>query len=516
MPARAFMVQGTASSVGKSLIAAALCRIFARRGLRVVPFKAQNMSNNAAALPDGGEIGRAQYLQALAARTIPSPDMNPILLKPETDAKSQVIVLGKRWETLGARDYYRSKPQLWDVVKAAYRRLADAADLVVIEGAGSPAEINLAESDMVNMAMARFAEAPVILVADIDPGGVFAQVVGTLALLKPEDRARVKGVLINKFRGDKKLLEPGLVMLEQLTGVPVLGVVPMLNDLDLPDEDSASLERKPPKLRRAYKENPPSGMNDGTFDAAGQLLDIAIIRLPHISNFDDFDPLLGEPAVQIRYVEKPEHLGCPDVVIVPGTKATMADLAWMKARGFDIGLKWLVQTGTRIIGICGGYQMLGTFIRDPLGLESMTTVMDGIGLLPVYTVFSEEKSVCPSQGILAGDLPGQLRALAGLPVAGYEIHSGRTTVLGQHLIDTADGGFDGACAHDGRIWGTYFHGIFASDRFRTAWLASFGINAREKDYRARLEASLERLADAVEAELDMKYLMHEILHMEDE
>lgn len=496
MPVKALMVQGTASSVGKSLIAAAFCRIFARQGMRVVPFKAQNMSNNAAALLDGSEIGRAQYLQAIAARIQPQADMNPILLKPESDARSQVILSGKRWETLSARDYYRQKPYLWEAVKAAYQRLAKEADLVVIEGAGSPAEINLAESDIVNMAMARFADAPVILVADIDPGGVFAQIVGTLALLKPEDRARVKGILINKFRGDKTLLEPGLARLESMTGIPVLGVIPMLKGVDVPDEDGASLERKPAQPRDASRGNP---IHDDGF------LDIAIIQFPHISNFDDFSPLISEPAVHIRYVEKPEDLGCPDVLILPGTKATMADLAWLKEHGFDIGLKWLARTGTQIIGICGGYQMLGSFIRDPEGVEHGPAVMDGVGLLPAYTIFSAEKSVGPTVGTLAVNLPARLGNLAGLSVAGYEIHAGQTTVMGPPLITMADA-CDGTYAFGGAVWGTYFHGIFASDAFRKAWLATFGKEAREADYQLALDGSLDRLADAVEAAIDMETL----------
>lgn len=495
------MVQGTASSVGKSLIAAALCRIFAREGLKVLPFKSQNMSNNAAALPDGTEIGRAQYLQALAARAEPRVEMNPILLKPESDARSQVILMGKPYLSLEAMEYYRRKEFLWGHVVAACATLGAEADLLVIEGAGSPAEINLADSDIVNMAVARHLSSPVILVADIDPGGVFAQVVGTLALLPEEDRALVRGIVINKFRGDIKLLEPGIGMLERRTGLPVLGVVPMLKGLTLPDEDGATIRSGAPAAAE--------GGAEGRGGAAGARLDIAVIKVPHIANFDDFDALASEPSVALRFVEAPGDLGKPDVIILPGTKATMADLAWLKARGFDDGIRWLARVGTAIVGICGGFQMLGEAIDDPEAVEGAGGKAEGLGLLPARTVFEAEKKVSPRRGRTSSSLGGRLVGMAGIEIEGYEIHSGVTKIVGSPFASfEAEGGMvsDGAWSPDGRIWGTYLHDIFSSDAFRKAWLASLGVAAREVGRKAALEASINALADAVEAALDMDRL----------
>lgn len=499
------MVQGTASSVGKSLIAAALCRIFTRTGLRVAPFKSQNMSNNAAALPDGSEIGRAQYLQALAARTEPRVEMNPILLKPESDSRSQVILMGKPFRTLGAVDYYGQKALLWDAVVRACETLGAGADLLVIEGAGSPAEINLAASDIVNMAVARHLGSPVILVADIDPGGVFAQVVGTLVLLSEEDRTLVRGIVINKFRGDISLLEPGIRMLEDLTGIPVLGVVPMLKGLALPDEDGATI-----RCGKALDGDV------GSLSGGGRL-DIAIIRFPHIANFDDFDSLASEASVELRFVEKPEDLGRPDVIILPGTKSTMADLAWLKERSFDDGIRWLARTGTAVVGICGGFQMLGTMIDDPDGIEGKGGNMEGLGLLAASTVFGPGKKVSPRWGKTATSLGGRLTSLAGIILEGYEIHNGETRVDGPAfaLLESAGTGGavaggalspDGTWSTDGGIWGTYLHDIFSSDEFRKAWLGSLGAKAGGGSRKAALDASIDELADAVEASLDMAKL----------
>ncbi|MFA5852408.1 MAG: cobyric acid synthase [Spirochaetales bacterium] len=494
------MVQGTASSVGKSLIAAALCRVFARSGLKVAPFKSQNMSNNAAALPDGSEIGRAQYLQALAARAEPRVEMNPILLKPESDSRSQVILMGKPYATLGAAEYYDHKSFLWEAVVRACATLSAEADLIVVEGAGSPAEINLADSDIVNMAVARHLGSPVILVADIDPGGVFAQVVGTLALLREEDRALVRGIVINKFRGDIKLLEPGIGMLEKLTGLPVLGVVPMLKGLTLPDEDGATIRSGAPAAA--------VGGAMGRGGAAGARLDIAAIKLPHIANFDDFDALASEPSVALRFVEAPGDLGRPDVIILPGTKATLADLAWLKARGFDDGIRWLARMGTAVIGICGGFQMLGEAIDDPEGVEGKGAG-EGLCLLRARTVFEAEKKVSPRRGRTSSSLGGRLAGMAGIEIEGYEIHSGVTKIVGSPFASfEAEGGMvsDGAWSPDGRIWGTYLHDIFSSDAFRKAWLASLGVEAQEVGRKAALDASIDALADAVEAALDMDRL----------
>jgi adenosylcobyric acid synthase len=478
------MVQGTASSVGKSLLAAALCRIFARKGYRVAPFKSQNMSNNAAALADGSEIGRAQFLQAMAARVEPSCLMNPILLKPESDKHSQVILMGKPWASLGARDYYEHREKLWEQVVKAYRELSGNHEILVIEGAGSPAEINLASSDIVNMAVARMAGAPVILVADIDPGGVFAQIVGTLSLLSAEDRSRVRGIVINKFRGDISLLEPGLRDLEIRTGLPVLGVLPMLKNLELPDEDKA-------------------GWADASVGKDG-VLDVAVINLPHISNFDDFDPLSFEPGVRVRYIEEPKELGLPDILIVPGTKATRADLEWLKTKGLDDGIRWMAALGKVIVGICGGYQMLGEDIDDPEGLEGRAGSSRGLGLLSVHTLLQPGKVVLPRKGRVAFSGKGALGGCAGVDVTGYEIHCGRTHGSPTSFVTLESGASDGSVSPNGRVWGTYLHGIFGSDEFRWKWLEGFGLKAQRRRAAEAVERSLERLADVVEQSLDMK------------
>ncbi|MCX7028380.1 MAG: cobyric acid synthase [Spirochaetes bacterium] len=497
MAAKAIMVQGTASSVGKSLVAAALCRIFARTGLRVAPFKAQNMSNNAAALPDGSEIGRAQYLQALAARAEPRAEMNPILLKPESDLRSQVILMGKPYATLKAAEYYGRKAFLWEAVVQACAVLSADADLLVVEGAGSPAEINLAACDIVNMAVARHLGSPVILVADIDPGGVFAQVVGTLALLSEEDRALVRGIVINKFRGDIGLLEPGIGMLERLSGIPVLGVIPMLKGLALPDEDGATI-----KVGGSAAGDVPGASGE-------KRLDIVIIKLPHIANFDDFDVLALEPAAALRYVDEAGDLGQPDVIILPGTKSTMADLAWLEERGFADGIRWLARTGTAVVGICGGFQMLGESIDDPERIEGGGGSMKGLCLLPVRTVFKPDKKVSPRRGRAETSLGGRLAPLAGIVLEGYEIHNGEAEVNGPSFaqLETEEGIVgDGARSSDGGVWGTYLHDIFSSDEFRKAWLATFGARAREESRKAALDASIDALADAVEAALDLEKL----------
>ncbi|HWP68305.1 MAG TPA: cobyric acid synthase, partial [Rectinemataceae bacterium] len=371
------------------------------------------------------------------------------------------------------------------------------------EGAGSPVEINLASSDIVNMAVARLAGAPVILVADIDPGGVFAQVVGTLALLGEEDRKLVRGIVINKFRGDLSLLEPGLVMLEKLTGIPVLGVVPMLSGLALPDEDGASLRGAP---QSGFGRGPMHGPEPGP------RIDIAVIKLPHIANFDDFDAIAAEPAVNLRFVEDPMLLGWPDALILPGTKSTLADLAWLKASGFGDGIRWLSRIGTSVVGICGGFQMLGERIDDPDGAEGKSGTMTGLGLLSAHTVFGSGKKVLPRSGRTAPNLGGSLASLAGIAIAGYEIHSGETKVEGPAfaLLDAdnknAPPSSDGSWSADGRIWGSYLHGIFGSDEFRKAWLATFGVSARSERASAALDRSIDALADAVASSLDMKKL----------
>jgi adenosylcobyric acid synthase len=388
MTARVLMIQGTSSSVGKSLLTAALCRLFARRGVRAAPFKAQNMSNNAAVCADGAEIGRAQAVQAAAAGVAPTADMNPVLLKPEADSRSQVIVLGRHWQTLRASAFYRRKEELWPVVTAALDRLRAAYELVLIEGAGSPAELNLRALDIVNMAVARHARAPVLLAGDIDRGGIFAQLLGTLWLLEPEERALVRGLVVNKFRGDRALFADGVRILEERGGAPVLGVVPYLPALAVAEEDAVALDVDRPGPRTG--------------------IDVAVIRLPHIANFDDFDPLRAEPGVGVRYVSSARELGAPRAVILPGTKSTIADLAWLRATGLAEAICTFVDRGGAVAGVCGGYQMLGRVIRDPEGVESPAGEVAGLGLLPVETTFAQEKATRQARGRVAGG-PGWRR-----------------------------------------------------------------------------------------------------------
>lgn len=498
MTARLLMVQGTSSSAGKSLTVAALCRIYARRGLRVAPFKAQNMSNNAAVCADGGEIGRSQALQAEAAGIEPTCDMNPILLKPEADSRSQIIVRGRPWRTLPARDYFRVRDELWPIVSESLATLRSQYDLVVIEGAGSPAELNLNADEIVNMAVARHCHAPVLLVGDIERGGIFAQLLGTLWLLSASDRALVQGLVVNKFRGDRSLFDSGVTILEERGGVPVFGVIPWLPDLDLPEEDGQPLAER-------TADNAASGQ-----------IDIAIIRLPRIANFDDFDPLRTEPGVAVRYVSTAAELGHPAVLILPGTKSTVADLAWLRATGLAARLLELHALGTTIVGICGGYQMLGERICDPLGLESSDVNTEGLGLLPVVTRFEHGKKTHQVQAVVVDDrfCPG----LMGANLQGYEIHVGRTdyangwlTFQTQAMGEMASR-LDGAISKDGRVWGCYLHGLFANDAFRQAWLNSLSPSiekpprAAPTSTTARREAALNRLADHFENVLDLERL----------
>jgi adenosylcobyric acid synthase len=490
MSARVLMIQGTSSSVGKSLLTAALCRLFARRGLRVAPFKAQNMSNNAAVCADGSEIGRAQAVQAAAAGIEPTADMNPVLLKPEADSRSQVIVLGRPWQTLRASGYYRRKEELWPVVTAALDRLRAAYELVLIEGAGSPAELNLRSLDIVNMAVARHARAPVLLAGDIDRGGIFAQLLGTLWLLEPEERALVRGLVVNKFRGDRALFADGVRILEERGGVPVLGVISYLPAPAVPEEDAVALDSPTPRPGRAA-------------------IDIAVIRLPHIANFDDFDPLRAEPAVAVRYVQSPRDLGNPHAVILPGTKSTIADLAWLRSTGLAEAVRLLAVRGTAVVGVCGGYQMLGQVVRDPAGVEAAGGEAAGLGLLPVETTFAADKATFRARARVRGG-PGWLGAAAGQEVGGYEIHMGRSHG-GRAWLEInnrngqAVGVSDGAVGDDGRVWGCYLHGLFANAGLRRAWLGSLGATAVAGPA-VPLDESLDRLAEAVEAALDMERL----------
>ncbi len=496
MTAKTLMIQGTASSAGKSLLVAALCRIFRQDGVRVAPFKAQNMALNSFVTREGHEMGRAQVVQAQAAGLEPHVDMNPILLKPEQDARSQVVVMGKPWTTLAAGEYYRRKGELWSVVTAALDRLRERYDLVVIEGAGSPAEINLRESDIVNMAVARYARAPVLLVGDIDRGGVFASLVGTMVLLEKGEWQLIKGFIINKFRGDVALLQDGLTMLEERTGVPVLGVVPFVRDLQIAEEDSVALDRVSRTGDRGHR--------------IRDKVDIAVVRLPHISNFDDFDALALEEGVQVRFVDGPGRLGHPQAVILPGTKSTITDLLWLRRVGLARAICELAENGIPVVGICGGYQMLGRTISDPSGVESAEGQVEGLGLLPVDTVFEAVKATYQARARIETGR-GFFAEIEGQEVEGYEIHMGhsrggepafRLLARGSQLVDAPDGAVD----KRGRVFGTYLHGLFDNPNLRRAWLRSLGWDAafsglsmaevREREY--------DRLAQQVRESLDME------------
>ena len=461
MTARTIMVQGTASSVGKSIVTAALCRLFVQEGLRVAPFKSQNMALNAFVTPDGGEIGRAQAVQAVAARVVPTVDMNPILLKPEGDSRSQVVVLGKPLGSLSALDYQAKKPDLREIVGGALNRLRSAYDLVVIEGAGSPAEINLKPRDIVNMFVAELADAPVLLVGDIDRGGVFAAFVGTLELLEAHERARIAAFVINKFRGDIKLLEPGLDFLQERTGVPVLGVLPYMQRLQIADEDSVSLDDRRGRKRAGPDE-----------------VEIAVVRLPRISNYDDFQPLEHEPGVVLRFVEHARELEGADLVVLPGTKSTLADLAWLRESGMAESISRRAARGELVLGVCGGCQMLGAKILDPHRIESDTEQGDGLGLLRVETEFGFEKRTTQLRGRAAE--PSFLLSETGAAFTGYEIHMGRVSraagARAAFAITERNGQeqatLDGALSSDGVVVGTMIHGLFENASVRHSLLAA--------------------------------------------
>jgi adenosylcobyric acid synthase len=441
------MVQGTASSAGKSTLVAGLCRLFSRRGVRVAPFKAQNMSNNAAVCKDGGEIGRAQFAQAMAANIDPTVDLNPILLKPQAGV-CQIVVRGQVRGVETAIQYWRERRgDLWPVVVDALDGLRARYDLVIAEGAGSPAEINLRDRDIVNMRVALHAEADVLLVADIDRGGAFAALLGTWEWLTAAERQLVRGFILNKFRGDAALLAPAPELLEARTGVPVIGVVPYLSDLVLPEEDAANLSQR---------------------NTDGACVEIAVVQLPHIANFDEFSALAAEPRVNLRYVCRPDELRAPDLIILPGTKATIPDLAWLRERGLAGRIHWLTKNGTPTLGICGGYQMLGEVIRDPYRLESEHESATGLSLLPIHTELGETKRLVRTRGRVRNGLPGIWSALGGVAVDGYEIHVGRTAgFIPAPLLDL-EGGPDGGVAADGSTAGTYVHGIFEQPEPRQA------------------------------------------------
>ena len=485
--AKNIMIQGTMSNAGKSLLCAGLCRIFRQDGYRVAPFKSQNMALNSFITKAGGEMGRAQVVQAEAAGIDPDVRMNPILLKPTTDVGSQVIVNGVVQGNMRAMEYYKRKREYIPAVMEAYNSLAAENDILVIEGAGSPAEINLKQEDIVNMGLARLVDAPVLLVGDIDRGGVFAQLYGTVALLEPEERARIKGTVVNKFRGDRKILEPGIAMLEKLCGVPVAGVIPYTH-VDIDDEDSLSERFTRDRTRKA--------------------VDIAVIRLPRISNFTDLSPFERYENVSVRYVEKPSELHDPDLIVLPGTKSTISDLIWLREGGLEAAVKKAAAAGIPIFGICGGYQMLGTRVSDPQQVEAAgVTEITGLELLPMETVFAGQKVQRQTEGTFS-DAPGLLSCLNGLHYAGYEIHMGRSTeqlppVIGQ-----------------GNVYGSYIHGIFDAPGVSDALLAALaqkkGIDPKSLgsfDREAYRQQQYDRLADAVRGGLNME-LVYKILNRE--
>jgi len=481
------MIQGTMSNAGKSLLAAGLCRIFKQDGYRVAPFKSQNMALNSFITKDGREMGRAQVVQAQAAGIEPDVRMNPILLKPTTDVGSQVIVNGQVQGNMRAMDYYKKKRDYIPAVLEAYNSLAAEYDIIVIEGAGSPAEINLKQEDIVNMGLAELVDAPVLLVGDIDRGGVFAQLYGTVALLEPQERARIKGVVVNKFRGDKAILEPGLKILEELCAVPVAGVVPYVQ-VDIDDEDSLSSRLE---QNRAAKD-----------------IDIAVIRLPRISNFTDLSPLERYDNVSVRYVEKPSQLGEPAMIVLPGSKSTIGDLLWLRQSGLEAAIQKQAARGCILFGICGGYQMLGRQVSDPLGVEAAgQSSVAGLGLLDMETVFEGEKVQTQTRGVF-GPVEGPLEGLSGLPYEGYEIHMGRSGEAAPIL------------RQQGRVYGTYLHGVFDGPGVADAVIAALcrekGIpfdQAKTFDQRRYQEQQYDLLAEAVRQGLDME-LVYRILDRE--
>ncbi|HQF51446.1 MAG TPA: cobyric acid synthase [Thermoleophilia bacterium] len=512
--ARSIMCFGTGSHAGKSVLAAALCCIYARRGYRVVPFKAQNMALNSYVTREGGELGRSQAYQARAAGLEPHVDMNPVLLKPSSRTGSQVIVLGRPVGHMAVREYHAYQPEVWPVVTAAFERLRAQYDLVVMEGAGSPAEVNLRGRDIVNMKMALYARSPALLVGDIDRGGVFASLVGHVELFTPEERGLVAAFVINKFRGDASLLDPGIDLLRERTGIPTLGVVPMLPDWRGDEEDSLGIEDR----RRRTKPEAP--------------LQIAVVRLPFISNYTDFDVLADEPDVDVRYVTAPRELQGVAAIVLPGTKSTIADLAWLRGSGLATAVAERAAAGIPVIGVCGGYQMLGRRIHDPDGVESDAGSVDGLGLLDVETTFAPDKHTVRVEGELldagprsSGAGPGPLGPV-GTPLRGYEIHMGRTRLGPGAAPLLRLRGADGATREDGAValagpgsagavptavCGSYVHGLFDHPELRAAFLNGLRTRAglaHAAPAVAAPDADIDRLADHVEAHLDMELLDH--------
>lgn len=471
----AIMVQGTGSNVGKSMLVAGLCRAALRRGIKVAPFKPQNMSNNAAVTEDGGEIGRAQALQARACGLRPMTDMNPVLLKPETDIGAQVVVQGRRLTSTAAADYPALKPRLMEAVLESFQRLEAAHDLVIVEGAGSPAEVNLRANDIANMGFARAVGCPVLLVGDIDRGGVIAQIVGTKAVLDPADADMIKGFAINKFRGDPRLFDDGYALIAEQTGWPGFGVAPWFYDAwKLPAEDAVDLEAP--------------GAADG--------FHIVCLCFSRIANFDDLDPLGQEPNVRVTMLGPGRPIPADaDLVILPGTKSTRGDLVFMRAQGWDIDLLAHHRRGGRILGICGGYQMLGTRISDPEGIEGAPGESAGLGLLQIETVMTGDKRLTETRAV---------HVPTGHQMAGYEIHIGRSEGPDRARpfarIGTEN---EGAISADGRVQGSYLHGMFSDDGFRRAWLEGLNVQAGGESYEAGVDAALDALADHLETHLDV-------------
>ncbi|MGR3289856.1 MAG: cobyric acid synthase [Paracoccaceae bacterium] len=477
--AKSIMIQGTGSNIGKSMLVAGMARAYMRRGISVAPFKPQNMSNNAAVTVDGGEIGRAQALQARAAGIEPRVDMNPILLKPESDTGAQVIVQGKRFATLMARDYGKAKQQLLPKVMQSYHRLADEFDLILVEGAGSPAEINLRAGDIANMGFAEVSDIPVVLAADIDRGGVIAQIVGTHSVLNADDRSRIKAFIINKFRGDPSLFDDGLVEIVKRTGWQSLGVLPWFSDAwKLPGEDIMDIR-----------------------STVGGPIKIAVPRLARIANFDDLDPLACEPDVSIDIIEPGQALpGDANLILIPGSKNTISDLAGFRINGWDIDLAAHVRRGGHVLGLCAGYQMLGTEIADPAGIEGVPGSVSGLALLDVKTRMSPQKQLSLTQAryLKTGD-----------PVSGYEIHIGSTQGPDCDRAWLSVGGQPvGAASKNGKIRGCYLHGIFSNDKFRRSFLAEIGTLTENIQYGATVDATLDNLADHLEQYLDLEALLN--------
>lgn len=475
---KTLMIQGTASDAGKSTVVAGLCRLLYRRGIKVVPFKPQNMALNSAVTADGGEIGRAQAVQAQAAGVAPHTDMNPVLLKPSSDMGAQVIIHGRALAQMQAQDYHHYKRTAMAAVLESHARLCKQYELVMVEGAGSPAEVNLREGDIANMGFAEAVDCPVILVADIDKGGVFAQIVGTLALLSESERARVEGFIINRFRGDIALLQPGLDWLEEYTGKPVLGVLPYLHDLHVEAEDAVPRDNIQADLDK---------------------FQVVVPVLPRISNHTDFDPLRLHPALDLHFVGSGSTPPPADLIILPGSKNVRADLEWLRQNGWEEAIRRHLRFGGKVIGICGGYQMLGEFIHDPQGLEGPAGSSDGLGWLAMETTLHQQKQLTRVNGHLL---------LEDAAVEGYEIHMGVSTGAAlQHPLVMLQDSTDGAVSEDNRVLGTYLHGLFDHPAAASALLRWAGLKGAEGiDYAALRERELDRLADMLEQQLDMKRL----------